>query len=347
MRTTTRTSHTTTAPGRRLRRPFSQNRRSTLARVSAGAVAVALGLGLAGTQAATAATTTRNAALHPFASSSAWNTAIGSGASFQSKTTAATASFLSSKPVINRSSWSVALRRAATSDPMVTLTAVRNKKTYTIRIPANTVATAGTDRHVTVIQPDGVTAYDMYKLTQVSSTKWSAEYVIVKDLRGNGIESGVRASGLPAFAGLIRAHELAASNIPHALAIGVPGTALKSGPRWPATRQDSDAATSYTGSLPMGSLAAIPGNVDINSLGLTSAEGRALARALQNYGAYVVDRSGMASLYCELSCDSTATSRMAADWRILYSQMRVVSNNTSTTVGGGGTPRVAPLAPLG
>lgn len=297
---------------------------------------------------ASTSTSTRDVALHPFASSSPWNRAIGSGAVFQSRSGAATTSFIeSAKPVINRSSWSVSLRHARTSDPLVTLVAVRNNTTYSIRIPADTVATAGTDKHVTVIQPDGETAFDMYKLERLSSTRWSAAYVVKSDLTGSGIDAGSRASGLPAFAGLIRAHELDAANIPHAVAVAVPGTALRSGQVWPASRQDGDAATSYSGDLPMGSLVAIPGNVDLSSLPLTSPEGRALARALQNYGAYVVDRSGMVSLYCELACDSDATTRMAADWRILHSYMRVVTNNSATNVGGGGTPRVAPLAPLG
>ncbi len=286
----------------------------------------------------------RNPWLHPFASTSPWNTAIGSGATFESATGARTANLFAAKPVINRADWSVATERATTSDPMATLTAVRNKTTYQLRIPRDTVTTAGLDKHVTVVQPDGVTAYDMFKMTKISDTQWTAEYVIVVDLRESGIFKGVRASGAPAFAGLIRQHEVANKVIPHALAIAVPGEVLKKGFVWPANREDGDSATSYTGQVPMGSLFAIPSTVNVEAMTL-SPEGKALARALQNYGAYVVDRSGMASLYCELSCDSAGTERMKADFKALFPHMRAVTNNTAAAVGGGGTPRVvAPKA---
>lgn len=282
----------------------------------------------------------RSAARHPFSSSSVWNTAIGSGAKFESRSAAGTAAFLGAKPVINRDLWSVAVRTTTTRDPLVTLNAVRNGKTYTIRIPADTVATGGTDKHVTLIQPDGVTAYDAFKFEKLSDGTWSAQIVVVTDLRGTGIGSGSRAAGVPAIAGLIRSEELAALRIPHALAVAVPNNVLKTGPVWPASRQDGDAATSYSGTVPMGSLLAIPGSVDIDALPL-SAEGRALAHALQNYGAYVVDRAGTAALYCELACDAAQTARMTADWKILHSEMRMVTNSSATSVGGGGTPRIA------
>lgn len=282
----------------------------------------------------------RSAARHPFSSTSVWNTAIGSGAKFESRSAPRTAAFLGAKPVINRDSWSIAVRITTTRDPLVTLDAVRNGKTYRIRIPADTVATGGSDRHVTLIQPDGVTAYDAFKFEKLSDGTWSAQVVVVTDLRGTGIGSGSRAAGVPALAGLIRSEELAALRIPHALAVAVPNNVLKTGPVWPATRQDGDAATSYSGTVPMGSLLAIPGSVDIDALPL-SAEGRALAYTLQNYGAYVVDRAGTAALYCELACNAAQTARMTADWKILHAQMRMVTNSSATSVGGGGTPRVA------
>ena len=114
----------------------------------------------------------------------------------------------------------------------------------------------------------------------------------VTTLKGSGTHLGVRAAGTPGMAGLIRAHELRGLKIPHALAVAVPNTVLKSGFVWPAKSQDTDGAYAYSGQVPMGSLFAIPGSVNLAGLGL-SAEGLALGKALQNYGAYVVDRSGM------------------------------------------------------
>jgi hypothetical protein len=285
----------------------------------------------------------RSASLHPFASSSVWNSAIGSDAKFQGRYDARTKSFLSGKPVINRTNWSIAVKRAKSSDPMAKLTGVRNRQSWTMRIPANTMPTGGSDGHVTIIAQDGVTAYDAYKLRKNSNSSYTAALVVVTDLRTSGLVSGVRAAGVPAIAGLIRAHELESANIPHALAVAIPGKMLKKGHIWPANRQDTN-ASSYTGAVPMGTLLAIPGSVNIDSLGL-GREGKALAKALQNYGAYVVDRSGMVSLYCELDCNGQKTKAMSTDWKKLYPLMRAVTNNSPSSVGGGGTPRVGDPAP--
>jgi hypothetical protein len=285
----------------------------------------------------------RDPALHPFASSSPWNTAIGTAAQFEPAHGVRSTALRTVKPVINRELWSIPVRNARAADPLVTLEAVRNKVTYRIRIPADTVTTGGTDGHVTIVSPDGVTAYDTYKLVKVNATLWRAQVVTVVDLRTSGIAAGVRAAATPGLAGLIRAHEVRDKHIPHALAIAVPNSVLKNGPVWPAKRQDTDGAASYAGTVPMGALFAIPPSVDVGAMPL-SPEGKALARALQDYGAYVVDRAGTAALYCELDCDAAATTRMNAAWKTLYPHLRAVTNSSATTVGGGGPPRVAAAA---
>jgi hypothetical protein len=287
----------------------------------------------------------RDAWLHPFASSSPWNTAIGSAARFEPADGARTLALRTAKPVINRELWSVPVRLARETDPLVTLEAVRNRTTYRIRIPADTVTTGGADGHLTIVSPDGVTAYDAFKLVRVDATLWRAQVVTVVDLRTSGIWAGVRAAATPSLAGLIRAHEVRDRRIPHALAIAVPNTVLQNGPVWPAKRQDTDGAAAYSGRVPMGTLFAIPGSVDVDALPI-SPDGRALARALQDYGAYVVDRAGTAALYCELACDPTATARMNADWKVLFGHLRALTNSTQATVGGGGAPRVAAPAAL-
>jgi hypothetical protein len=276
------------------------------------------------TTASRTAARTAPLALHPFAATSPWNAPISAGTTFESRTGARTSSFMIAKPVINRGSWSIAVRQAKTTDPQVTLQAVRNGKTFQIRVPAAADATGGLDRHLTIIQPDGYTAYDMYKFERISPTQVRAAYVVVTDLRGTGTHGGTRAAATPAVAGLIRTHELNSGNIPHALAVAVPDEALKSGPVGIATRQDANAATAYSGNLPMGTRLAIPANVNIDTLNL-SPEGRALAKALQTHGAYVVDRAEMTALYCELDCDPTKTQRMATDWRTLHTLMRATN----------------------
>jgi hypothetical protein len=136
------------------------------------------------------------------------------------------------------------------------------------------------------------------------------------------------------------------------------------------------ATNNSNSAMKMGALLAIPASVNINAIGLQSVPGKMLAWTLQNYGAYIVDSTGGPGFdiaiedgaagskddefqsdygypfdgrlgYITLT-DSTGQPTPQAQWvsdvRILYGYLQVVSNNSPTSVGGGGTP-LQPLAP--
>ena len=127
-------------------------------------------------------------------------------------------------------------------------------------------------------------------------------------------------------------------HIPHTLAMGVDNSQLKSGYVWPARAQDGDGSTAYSGTIPMGTMFVIPRSVDINSLGL-SPEGRALAWTLQNYGAHVLIRSGTVALFAETEAEARYPAKvdgLRSAWSQLRPLMEVVTNNTATSVAGGG-----------
>ena len=153
---------------------------------------------------------------------------------------------------------------------------------------------------------------------------------------------GIRAYGGSAIGGLIRTWEMQAGVIRHALAFAMPRSAMVPGPVWPATSQDSGAVGTYTGALPMGTLVAIPSSVNLTTLGLSPA-GLAIARALEQYGAYLVDASSQFTLYAEPSADALLGSART-DLAMIHAQLRVITNNSPGSVGGGGQP-LAPLAP--
>lgn len=248
-------------------------------------------------------------------------------------------------PTINRDRWSIAVAYAKSSDPLVTLKDTKSGKTFKINIPKDAKTTEGTDKHLSVIQPDGRYAYEMYKAEKVSDTQWTSTRVVVTDLFSDGLKDGARASSISHLIGLIRAHEVAEKKIPHVLAIGLPDSSLKKGYVWPARGEDTS-QNLYSGNVPMGQLFAIPPDVDLSKLGL-SAEGLALGKALQDYGAYVLVRASTAALFAEPSADPDGTNRMKSDYqKKLYSLLRPVTNNSASTPGGGGTPRQpAPPAP--
>ena len=300
-------------------------------------------------QSAPAPIATRIAALDPWAVEAMSNTSVGSGAIYESATSTMTAALLTGTPQINRERWSIAIARAALTDPFVYLTDIGKTPNvvYKIYIPVGLEPTAGTDKHVGIIQPDGYTLYECYKYNKVDATHFTSTYVNVNDLRGDGLQRGSRASGISFLIGLIRTHEMANKKIPHTIAIGTPATMMLSGPVWPARLQDTQVGTNiYTGVIPMGTMFAIPPSVDLTKLGL-SGEGLALGRALQDYGGHVLVQSSTVALFVEPDADYDATARMRSDYQTkLFPLLRRLVNNTATNVSGGGTRRVAPAAPL-
>ena len=313
-------------------------RRTLLAAMTATLLAAVLLVTAAG--AATGTTgAPRDPAQHPFSVDSPANTSIGSGATFESASALKTAALLTGSPMVNAESWSIAVALATAADPVAKVTNISNGVVRNFRVPSGAQVTAGTDKHMTVVQPDAFTAFECYKMTQISATEWTSTYIVQTDLRSNGLAAGARASGISQVMGLIRTKEVSSLSIPHTLALGIPNSMLKSGPVWPARAQDADAAAQYAGPIPMGTMFAIPPSVDLSSLGLTP-EGVALGRALQDYGAHILVRASTVALFAEPLSDPAAVRRMRTDFQQrLFPLLRAVTNNTADNVAGGGARR--------
>lgn len=204
-------------------------------------------------------------------------------------------------------------------------------------------------------------------------------------LTGSGQSGSVGShggSGLTCIGGTIRAGELTGPDpIRHALAVTMnmakwgtkQGGNITNGYRWPALSADAYwnststptpkgygtlSGTSRDG-LGMGSLVAVPANVDLGSLGFETGPGAKLAWTYQNYGAYVVDDSvdpGAFDLH-RLNVEEAALSEYALDtWPSpsatpigrdlskIFTRLAVVDNNGPSSIGGGGAP-LQPLAP--
>jgi hypothetical protein len=95
----------------------------------------------------------------------------------------------------------------------------------------------------------------------------------------------------------------------------------------------------------------IPKSVDLDALGFTL-EAKAVARALQDYGAYVVDRAGggTVAIYAEPTVPpgwySTVTGPAWSGQQLalIRSLLTIVGNSGPASIGGGGA-RPLPLAP--
>lgn len=188
-----------------------------------------------------------------------------------------------------------------------------------------------------------------------------------QSITGDGLQGGGQgASGMSALGGTLRRGELTGSApIRHAIKVNpwaarychystaVPGW------KWPARSADGYAASTYNRNadpaIVMGSLFAIPPAVTAQSLGLTTAPGRKLFAAMQDYGVYFTDDAAWDTwdLVVErYAADDFAQqygfSMESATWKAevnrLMQALSVITNNAPGSIGGGGTPR-QPLAP--
>ncbi len=205
------------------------------------------------------------------------------------------------------------------------------------------------------------------------------------DIAGEGIAGAHGGSGLSAIGGTLRLGELIPGGvIRHALKVNLfcrqncfyDANEETPGYRWPAVQADNyandpNSLIRYGGQNPalqMGALLALHPSVNLssladNSLGLETEAALILARALQDYGAYLVDDTAwdVYALLAESGPDGSVVDEFEKTWGFtmtppstltpwardmqrIYTNLYVVDNNGPTAIGGGGEPR-QPLAP--
>lgn len=289
----------------------------------------------------------RDPAAWPFSVDSPWNLPLGAGAEKESPDAACTRSLTDPKigTDLNAGQWSHPVYLAATSDPLVKITR-KGKTVATIHIPATAEParprSLDSDAHLHIVDPQRRYVHEMWHAKRRSGSI-TVEGYTRNDLHGPGVGGGgERAYGGSALGGLIRRAELS-TGIRHALALALPRSQLALGPVWPAVQQDNGAEGSYLGAVPMGQLVALSlDRHDLDALGL-SPQGRAIAQALLDYGAYVVDASADLTFYAEPSAEPDIEAARA-DLARIRPLLRCVKNASKNAVGGPGT-RIAPAAP--
>jgi hypothetical protein len=317
--------------------------------------------------------TTRDKWLWPFSSASPWNMPIGSGAQYTPTN-------------FQKAEWVGAdvefLYKTKAEDPSRSVYVPGNwgpgRCTGTVsqgklQLPDNLIVPDATQSHTpnnpaAFLMPDGKTLVQFNPLARCnvggSVYGWRTEDV---SIYGDGIRGGHGGSGLSSIGGSIRLKELTSTKpISHALKINLWAqkylyySSSVPGYRWPADRADSYAAQNYRGTNPklvMGSLVAVPPSVTEASLNLQTPAARKIFRALQNYGAYIVDDSAGDSFDMSMELgvleefratfgyDFYGTSgTFRDDYMKIIQTLNIVDNNRVDNIGGGGQPRV-PIAP--
>lgn len=287
----------------------------------------------------------------PFASDSQWNRSLGSGAKFE-----ALAGVDASRGAhVETREWSVPIFVARAGDPQRRLV-YRSLRTEAgrVRVDPSALLTGRDDNFLALVDENLSTVWEMYGTSLDESGAILSADITPVNLRGSGWGlEGVNHAGASILGGLIRKGELRHGTIPHALAVQVPAAVVNKtgGPfEWPSHRGLSSWHRYGTnGNVRLGTLLAIPPDVDLAALKL-SPSARAVARALQDYGAYVIGtfNGGMKPFVfvAESACNEDVSESVIAEVSRLAPLLRRVSNNSAQSVGGGGTPRQPAPPPL-
>lgn len=175
-----------------------------------------------------------------------------------------------------------------------------------IRLPEGARAAAGDDGHLTVVDQEHGWEHDLWQARPVDGdgvlrASWGGRIRI----DGDGLGSDATAARFGNLAGLVRAEELEAGHVDHALFITVPCAGDE---RWVAPATKGGAPCSPTGDQPLLGMRL--------QLDMTSAEidrlrvpgwKRGLLHAMARYGMYVGDTGGPAGWALQLQSDTSYT----------------------------------------
>jgi hypothetical protein len=278
----------------------------------------------------------------PFSSTSAWNQQVNTGATYTSL------NWPTSTGWNYDVGWgNVPVYVASSSDPVVQVSVPASwgwpGGTVSVHVPAG--ATGGTPTDSSIVIIDGDTVYNFWRFNRTSNTTATAqsygETNAVTDTGwgSSGIGAGILAVGASELGGMLIKAQTDSGTIDHALQLAVDGSLLKSGYVSPAIATDG---SSSSGIMQEGQhLAIAPGTPMPSGL---SALGQEVFRALQQYGAYVIDSGGtQTSIRTQANAYDAATmNALRLDMNSVLPMLKAVSGGTPTPSGGTGTPTVTP-----
>ena len=178
-----------------------------------------------------------------------------------------------------------------------------------VPIPEGAKPDPENDSHFTVVDWNRMIAWDMWGLKKLDDGSWESKTGMMFRLDGSGIFNGYelgyvdkesvhfhgpsRASGVPAFAGLIMYDEVMSGQIKHKLSCASRFVAYREFV-YPASWTDGY----IKGGIPEGAVIRLKPNLDLSQFDLTKEE-IIIAKALQKYGMVIVDAAQGQPIYVE------------------------------------------------
>jgi hypothetical protein len=159
-----------------------------------------------------------------------------------------------------------------------------------VPIPIGAHAHAGSDGAMVIVDRSAGKSYEFWQFRR-DGDAWVTSWGTIQDLTGSGWSKNgsSTASGASRLAGVVRVHEIGLGVIGHALVMSIDNSCADIF-RAPAVKTDGD--STRPDCTPQGAHLQLDPALDVDTLpGITAAE-RAVGKALQSYGIYVIDKGG-------------------------------------------------------
>jgi hypothetical protein len=233
--------------------------------------------------------------LNPFPDGSIWNTALPASPAVDSESSAKIAYWLTQirNPLLGLRAYQTAIAIATPESPAYTISctiyACPNMNQFgPVPIPAGAQADPSSDGQLAVWDPATGREWDF----------WVSQCPLRCALTGSGgsfstdtltptVPYGGNAAHIPLLAGIVHPEEIKAGHISHPLVFSSPN--VGKGHVCPAAHDDGDNLDARA--LREGTLLQLDPSVDVDALAIPAWQ-KTLARAMQQYGMYLVDGSG-------------------------------------------------------
>ncbi|PIW37246.1 MAG: hypothetical protein COW24_01185 [Candidatus Kerfeldbacteria bacterium CG15_BIG_FIL_POST_REV_8_21_14_020_45_12] len=250
----------------------------------------------------------------PFTEDSIWNTPIDDNPKIEEKSDLMIDTiedgYSLGRLFLNVEQWTVPIYYADNSTPTYVVdctsgcgpgfTGSLGYETAAMPIPDNAEPDDTSDGLMTVVNVETGYSYDYFQ-AEKKGKNWTTAGGFRFDLSDDGVQeisatsTGARGAGFPLMAGLVHRDEILQGHIPHALVMAVDYPKAGSFV-WPASAEDGRSEENYA--IPEGARIQLNPDLDVDSLGLNRT-GTIIARALQEYGAFIGDNSDGLSIYVE------------------------------------------------
>ncbi|MCJ8505911.1 hypothetical protein MRU69_13780 [Kocuria flava] len=222
-----------------------------------------------------------------------------------------------------------------------------------VAIPSHAAPNSGSDGAMVVMDATTNTVSEFWQARRSADGRWTTTWGAINSLSGSGWGGNSTGSGASRLGGVIRVDEIGSGVIDHALVVQSDNV-CQGVHRAPALKTDGTSTRSDC--LPEGARLQLDPGLDVTAIsGITPGE-VAVARAMQVYGAYVVDQGGAAlSMSFELAPDATPTSPGAVyeaaglRWdyygmsKVPWNRLRVLATWQGDPVPATSTPEPTPI----